>query len=203
MIMPAVRPVDLVEVEIVRLQAPQAGIDCLLDRLPVDRPAIADMRTAAAGDLACEHDVLALAGLLQPAADELFGTAVGLGAHRRGRVKLGGVEEIDPGLQRMIHLLMRLGLGVLRPPGHRSEADLRHGDVRAAQCIEFHEVDPVLADAANLIRNCCSASVRSPCRRARPIRTRPMQLSGSKLHWGGQMARRWPDCIDLGAFSNG
>ncbi len=140
--MAAVRPVDLVEIDIVGLQALQAGIDRLADRRAGDRLALADIGPAGAGDLGGKHHVLALAGLGEPVADDRLGERIGLRRKRRGRVEFGGVEEIDAVFDGIVHLLEGFGPGVLRTPGHGAEADFGDGYAGAAECIVLHEGDP-------------------------------------------------------------
>ncbi len=130
--MAAVRPVDLVEIDVVRLQPLQAGVEREADVLGIGTFAIADVVAARAGDLGRENDVLALAGLFEPGADVFLGAPLCFRRDRRRRIKFGCIEEVDALLDGVIHLLVSVGFGVLCAPGHGAEADLRNGNISAA-----------------------------------------------------------------------
>jgi len=135
-----VGPVQLVEVDVVGLQAPEAVVQRLEQVLAREVQATcADMRgpggtARRAGGLGGQHDVVAPAGLLQPAADVLFGAALGLGARRHG-VHLSRIDQVDASVQGKVKLGMGLGFGVLFAPGHGAQgygADLEVGAAKLA-----------------------------------------------------------------------
>jgi hypothetical protein len=71
-----------------------------------------------------------LSGLaLEPATDDAFRGAIGLGASRDG-IHFRGVEEVDSGCQREIELGVGIGLAGLFAEGHGAEADF--GDFQGA-----------------------------------------------------------------------
>ncbi|MNR07394.1 hypothetical protein D3C85_1235100 [compost metagenome] len=130
----ALRPVQLIEVDPVGLQAFEAGIQCRDQVLPVEfQVATADVvdAVAGAGDLARQYPVGAIAMLLEVFANELFGFAVGLGA-RWHRVHLGGVDEIDALGFAALDLGECLVNAVLFAPGHAAEAEGADAQIRAA-----------------------------------------------------------------------
>ena len=117
------RPVDLVQVDVVGLEPGQRGIAGSQHAGAIELgPAAHVIHLPRPGDLGRQHDVLPLAGLGEPGADDLFGAAVGFSL-RRHRIHLGGVEEVDALAHRVIHLLVAFGLAVLLAPGHGAEAD--------------------------------------------------------------------------------
>src|SRR5690606_33005342 len=139
----AIRPVQLVDVQVVGLQSIQAAVERLDDVLRIMASlAVADVRrlglTWRTDDLAGKDDVLATTGLRQPAADEALRTAPGL-ATRGRRVHLGRIDQVDAVIQREIQLRMRIGLAVLMTPGHGAQADDADLNVGVAQRAVFHE----------------------------------------------------------------
>ena len=94
-----------------------------------------------AGGLGGQHDLVALAGFLEPAADEALGRALRAGAGRH-RVHLGGVDEVDAALERVVELAVRVGFGVLLAEGHGAEADAGDVQAGAAELVYFHECYP-------------------------------------------------------------
>ena len=131
-----VRPVDLVEVDIVGLEPPEALVHRLLDlraRQLAGRAVVPEPGHLRAADhLGGQHDPVAPAAALEPGSDDALGRPLRL-RPRRDRVELRGVEEVDAPVDRVIHLRMALGLGVLLAPGHGSEADLADGEAGAAE----------------------------------------------------------------------
>jgi len=95
-------------------------------------------RSARTGDLGGEDDAIALPALRDPAANILLGPALRFRADGGDRIALGGVEEIDALIERIVDLVMGLGLAVLRAPGHRTEADQADVDLRAAKLAKLH-----------------------------------------------------------------
>ena len=120
-------PVELIEVEVVGLQALQACVQGLVDLLAgMPRPAPQVFHaTSGTRRLAGDDQVVALATLLQPAADIGFGAALRLGL-RRHRIHLGGVDEIDVGGDGTVELFVRFGFGVLLTERHRAETQARN-----------------------------------------------------------------------------
>src|SRR5690606_8695234 len=165
MIAAAVRPVDLVEVDIIRLQAPETCIESVPKARSVEVAAAADMWPPAAGGLGGQDDIAALSGFPEPGADEFLGPAIAVGTDRRRRIEFGRIEEIDAGLHGAVHLSVCFGLRILRTPGHGAEADFGYGNVRASQSVEFHEVNPVLEIDRELKRDSppCKC-ITGPCR---------------------------------------
>ena len=83
--------VDLVEVNPVGLQAPQRVLDLGHDPAPRVAPLVRVIAHRPI-DLGREHDVVAAA--LERLADDHLGLT--------GRVAVGGVHEVDPGIQRLV-----------------------------------------------------------------------------------------------------
>ncbi|MNS93198.1 hypothetical protein D3C72_1273560 [compost metagenome] len=138
----AVRPMELVQIQVVRLQAFQAGVQRLGQVLAVQEGlAVADVAGTlgiahGARHLAGQHDVLATLALGQPGADVGFRQALrfGLGRHR---VHFGHVDQIDAALQRVVQLLVRFGFGVLLAPGHGAQPDQADIQVGTAEFAVF------------------------------------------------------------------
>ena len=130
------RPVQLVQVDDLGAQPLQAGLAGRDDVVGGDigaavaQPFIAAHRT---GRLGGQHDARAHFGALgQPAADETFGFAI-VGRARRHGVHLGGVDEVQPALQRVVEQAVRCRFVDLRlAEGHRAEADGADPEVAAA-----------------------------------------------------------------------
>ena len=134
----AVRPVQLVEIDVVRPQSPEASCDRVAQAGGGDRCPLADPRPPGPGDLRRKHHVAAPAGRREPAADAFFRPPLGFRRGRVGGVHLRRVEEIDALRESVVHLPMRLRLAVLVAPVHRAEADLAHLDAGAAELLELH-----------------------------------------------------------------
>jgi len=117
----SLRPVQLIQVDAIDLQAPQAAIQRRLQVIPVETcPALADVVDPAHPGtcyLAGKHHPFAVAGPFQPLADEHLGLPIGVRPGRY-RVQLRGIKEIHAQCKRVVHLLECLGPGVLLPPGH-------------------------------------------------------------------------------------
>jgi hypothetical protein len=131
---------ELVEVHVVGLEAPQAAVDGLGDLPPVEPGRLAAYvvePVGGTGRLGGQDDPIAPAAGGEPFADDLLGAATGLPA-RRGGIHLGGIDEIDAPIQGIVHLLEALGLAVLLAPGHGAQADDADLDVAAAQSPVLH-----------------------------------------------------------------
>ncbi len=135
----AVGPVELVEVDIVGLQAIQrtfhGGVD-VLTRMAraVTNPGHG---ICASGDLGGQNDVLAIAARLEPFADDPLGCALGFRPWRNG-IGLRRIEEIDTARQSIIHLRPGIGLTYLATKHHGAETDARNLKVSASQRGVFH-----------------------------------------------------------------
>ena len=84
---------DLVEVDVVGAQPGQAGVDLVQDRLAGQARAVRP-RAHPAVHLGREHDVLARGEVAQRAAGDLLAAAAG--------VDVGGVEDVDPRVERVL-----------------------------------------------------------------------------------------------------
>ena len=93
-------------------------------------------RPTGAHNFGCQNDLVSLL-VGKPLANVLFRLALGLGL-RRYRVELGGVDEIDAALQRIVELLSRVLQSVLLPECHRAKADFRDGEFAVAELVVFH-----------------------------------------------------------------
>ncbi|MNZ80255.1 hypothetical protein D3C78_988850 [compost metagenome] len=136
----ALRPVQLVKVDPVGLQALQAGVQGGDDMLAVVLElAVADVADAVArpGDLAGEYPVGAVAALAEPVADDLLGARIGFRA-RWHWVHLRGIDEVDPGGLGAFDLGEGVCLAVLFTPGHGSQAERADVDVGAAERTVLH-----------------------------------------------------------------
>jgi len=85
--------VDLVEVDIVDAEPGQAAVDAVEDVL-ARQAAVVDVAAHRAVDLGGEHHLVALGELLQRLAGDPLALALG--------IDVGGVEEVDPGLERLL-----------------------------------------------------------------------------------------------------
>ncbi len=144
------RPVDLVEVDVVGAQALERVVDRPADVLLRERGLAAAHPLAVApgaGDLGRDHDLVARLAR-EPGADDRLGPRVGLRAGR-DRVHLRGVDEVDAVSERAIELRVRLALVGLLAEGHRAEADLGDRERGAGKEVRFHP----LISSADLIRN--------------------------------------------------
>lgn len=72
-------------------------------------------------ELAGEDDPVPSAARLEPGADDLLGAPLRLGPCRN-RISLCGIEEIDPAIDRHVHLGMAVGFGVLLAPCQGAQA---------------------------------------------------------------------------------
>ena len=108
--------VDLVEVDPIRVQAPQGVLDAPDDAAP-GSASPAEVIAHREADLGRQHDVLALAAG-QGLADDLLGLT--------GGVDVGGVDEVDAGVERSVDDPDRFLVVGLTPSAehHRAEAQL-------------------------------------------------------------------------------
>ena len=134
-------PVQLIQIDVIRLQAAQAAVHgCANVRTGQLRP-IADVRHPVAGTcyFGSQNHPLARAARFQPAADVLLGQPLCFPL-RRHRIHFGGIDKINALRQRIIHLLMRLRLRILLPPGHGPQAQLAHPQIAVAQAAFLNQV---------------------------------------------------------------
>lgn len=120
-------PVQLVEIDIIRLQSLQACVDGREDvrtiELVLTSAQVIDLEhTRRTRDLGRQYDLRAFSALLEPGAENALGGSLGFG-RRRDRIHLGGIEKIDALIQRVVDLTMAFGLSVLFTEGHRPETD--------------------------------------------------------------------------------
>ena len=140
----AFRPVQLVEVEVVGVQAGERGVAGGVNlRTGEARAAayvvLAVVAARGAGDFAGEDDVIAFAAFGEPAADVLFGAGVGLAAGWHG-VHFGGVDEVHAVCGGVVELGVGFGFRVLFAEGHGAEADGADADVGVAERTVFHGI---------------------------------------------------------------
>ena len=111
-----IRAVDLVEVDPVGVQPPQRVLDAADDPAPGSAP-LAGVVAHREADLRRQDDVVALAAG-ECLADDLLGLA--------GGVDVGGVDEVDPGVERGVDDPDRFVVVGLAPGAehHRAEAQL-------------------------------------------------------------------------------
>ena len=136
----AVRPVHLVQIDIIRLQALQAVFTGLADVFPGQPGATTQVAQAITGacHLAGNHQVIPLAPAGQPVAQIGFGQALGFSPGRH-RVHLGGVDKVDAGAGGVVQLLKRFLLGILFAPGHGAQANQTDIDVGVSKFSRLHE----------------------------------------------------------------
>ena len=127
---------DLIEIDEIGAETAQAVVDFAEDRL-ARQPGAVRSRPHPAMDLGRDHDILAARELLQRAADDFLRGAVG--------IDVGGIEEIDPELERLldqrpaVFLIERpwMRAAIRNAVGHAADAQPRHAETGLA---EFHIV---------------------------------------------------------------
>src|SRR5205823_10395653 len=114
----------LVEVDAIDLEACQAGFDRLRNDFAREvGAAVADpLAPSRAGDLARDDEAV-MPAASEPVAENRFGAPL-RPRIRRHRIHLGGIDEVDALIERVVELSVGLGLVVLLAPGHRTEANL-------------------------------------------------------------------------------
>jgi AcrR family transcriptional regulator len=133
-----IEAVDLVEVDPVGLQPAQRVLDGLGDPAPRRAPVVG-VRPQRQADLRGQHDVVAPA-VDQRLADDLLRLA--------RRVEVGGVEEVDPGVQRAVDDpdgVVVIGVAE-RAEHHRPEAQRGDGDAGASERSVVHGAPSVQCD---------------------------------------------------------
>ena len=132
----AVDVVHLVEVDVIGLQAAQAGVARVADVARREAAVVGPLGHRAV-DLRREHDLLAPASALrEPAADDRLGRARTLVA----AVAVGGVEEVDAVLERAVHDDARVGLARQRPEVHGAETQLAHPQRGTSESAVLHVI---------------------------------------------------------------
>ncbi len=126
----AVRPMELIDVDVIRLEPRQALVDCLIDlrcALPGQNRVVAQPidHGATARDLRGDQHLVPCLAAREPCANDLLGTPLRLGL-RRNRIDLGSVEDVDAPSKGVVHLRVALGLGVLLAIGHGAQAERAH-----------------------------------------------------------------------------
>src|ERR1700693_1237373 len=132
---------DLVEVDMVSLQAPQTSLNAVHD-VAARGPDVIAPRADAAVDLGRDHDMVPRdLEVLQRLPEDLFALTL--------RINIRGIKEVDPALNRCLNQLIgsRLANGSdgfehssAVPEGHGSEAQFRDQETRIAEGCIFHGV---------------------------------------------------------------
>ena len=138
-----IRPMGLIQVDVIRLQPPQAVLIGPHDLATIQgREAIAHGRTEPAmtwpRDLGCQDD-FTTRFRLQPAAHDFLRDAKLL-CTRRHRIHLCRVEEVDASVHGAIHHGERSLLIGLQAEGHGAHANVRHHKAAASQSSASHKV---------------------------------------------------------------
>ena len=126
--------VHLVEIDVIGLQPLERAFAGLPD---VKRGELRVVRSVAhwVVDLRREDDLLAPpAALREPASDDLLGPPFAA----LPAVDVGGVEEVDPEVERLVHDDERVGLARLRTEVHRAEAKPADAETRATEADVAH-----------------------------------------------------------------
>ena len=164
---------DLVEVDPVGSQPPQRILHRADDpaaRVALPVGVLAHRVVELGGE---DHVVAAAAG--ERLADDLLGLAL--------PVDIGGVDEVDPGVQRGMDDPNRLVVIRVAPRAehHRAEAELAHRDASAAEVAMLHSL---------LLSSRAAVAVRSPVsRRSEASRTSHPETS---LDWSFEASKRKP-----------
>jgi hypothetical protein len=135
----AIRPVQLVQVQIIGVQALEAGLQRNGDVGAVQtRVAVANMLHAAWADhFTGQHPILTITVLLEVLADNAFSLGVGFCTRWHG-VHFGGVDKVDPALLGQLNLRERFFLSILLTPGHGAQRDGADVDIGFAQWSKLH-----------------------------------------------------------------
>jgi hypothetical protein len=131
-------PVNLVKVDVVGAEPMQAVLDLGHDRLAGQAPAVRAGPHRVA-ELGGDHDLVPVGEIAQRAAEDLLAGA--------GRVQVGRVEEVDPGLESVLDE-RAAGLLVQGPDrvaaagvavGHRADGDRGHVQAGGSQLDVPHD----------------------------------------------------------------
>ena len=136
-----VRPVGLVEIDVVRAELLEAFFHRADDIVPVERGhAIAlgalEPDVAGAGDLGGKDDSIARLGF-QPLADDFLGAADPLGIGGDG-ITFRRIEEIDARVVAHVEDAQRCRFIGLAAEGHRAHADIGNDDGGRAEAAVLH-----------------------------------------------------------------
>ena len=116
----ALRPVYLVQVEVIGLQPLQAGVQRLADIFAVQDvigPNAAVVIARGPANFGGQHQLFAIAAFRQPVADVGFSQPLSFRARRDG-VHFGDIDQIDAVGDRIVELLMGISFAVLLAKGH-------------------------------------------------------------------------------------
>ena len=125
---------DLIQVDIIRLQALQTRLNRSADMLARQAPVVRPV-THRPPALGSQDNVLAPA--FQPLADNLFGAARGFDT-AAGRIDVRAIKKIHTVLEGRIHNGEALGFFALPPKGHRAQADFRNIQTGPSHSLCFH-----------------------------------------------------------------
>ena len=126
----ALRPVDLIEVEIIGLQTLQAVVQSIADVFAIQlvvRTNAAVVIAGRAADFRGDNQLFAIAALRQPVADVGFRQALGFRARRDG-IHFSDINQVNALTNRVIELLVRVCLAILLTKRHCAQpqrADLK------------------------------------------------------------------------------
>src|SRR5277367_1991752 len=132
---------DLVEIDMVSLQAAQTGLDAVHD-VAARGPDVIAARADAAVDLGRDHDLMPRdIEVLQRLSKDLLALTL--------RINIRGIKEVDPALNRCLNQLIGTHLAngsdgfeysSAIAEGHGSEAQFRDQETRIAEGCIFHGV---------------------------------------------------------------
>lgn len=141
----AIRPMQLVKVDVVGLQPLERALDRMIDILGVENGSGArgaqPIGVAAPGDLGGDDRLIAVLARGEPASDDAFGRALRLSPWRN-RINFRRIDEIDAAIERIVQLRMAFRLAVLLSPHHRAETDRGNREVAISEFPVFHEAIP-------------------------------------------------------------
>src|ERR1700726_2218287 len=136
-LMHSLRPIALVEVDVIHAEAAEAGVDLGKDRV-ARKPGAVRAGAHASVYLGGDDNLVAAGKVPDCATEDLFAVAEG--------ITVGGVEEVDAGFERLLNegfaLLLAERPGVIAPVAaaiaHAAEADARHVQAGAAELHVIH-----------------------------------------------------------------
>src|ERR1700683_2018684 len=124
----------LVEVDVVGLESPQRAFARVAD-VPGRKKGVVGPVAHRSVDLCGDDHLLAAAPTLrEPSADDLLGDALAF----LPSVDVGGVEEVEAGIERRVHDLVRCRLVGLRTEVHGAEAQTADGQTGTTEMRVFH-----------------------------------------------------------------
>ena len=134
-----IRPVHLIEVDIIGLEPAQTVFTGLTNMVPGQARAIPEVTQSITRPrhFGSNHQIVATAPLRQPVAQIAFREALGF-SPRGHRVHLRGIDEINALGGGQVQLLKRLLFGILLAPGHGAQANLAYINVGPAELAGFH-----------------------------------------------------------------